>query len=107
MSYQVIVLPKARDEMYRDALWWSEHRSADQAARWLAGFEDAINNLANDADTHPLARENGNFSFELRQKTFGLGPKPTHRAIFEISGDKVLVHGVRHLARRDIGPDDL
>lgn len=37
---------------------------------------------------------------ELHELHFGLRNKPTHRAVFEIRGDEVIVHSVRHLAQR-------
>ena len=48
-----------------------------------------------------------NFPFALRQITFGLGNKPTHRVVFEIRGDTVYVLAVRHLAQADITPNDV
>jgi hypothetical protein len=106
VTYRVIVTPKARIELYNDAIWWAENRSADQAARWLDGFEQAIDSLAKDAAKYPLARENDEFAIELRQMPYGVGKRPTHRAVFEIHGREVIVHGIRHLARRDLTPED-
>lgn len=106
MSYQVVLTPKARDELYGDALWWSEHRDPEQAARWLEGFEAAILSLSDAPERHPLAPESATFEIELRQMTYGLSSKPTHRAVFEVQGPTVIVHAVRHLARRDLNLDD-
>jgi hypothetical protein len=74
----------------------------------LAGFEAAIKSLANDAESHSLARENQlhDFPFPIRQLTYGLGKRPTHRAVFEVRGEVVYVHAVRHLAQRDLSADD-
>jgi len=107
MTYRVVVTPRARIEFYNDALWWAEHRSVDQAKRWLNGFERAIKSLVEHPDRYPVAWENEELSLDLRQLTYGFGNKPTHRAVFEIRGDKVIVHGIRHLARRDLTADDL
>jgi hypothetical protein len=38
---------------------------------------------------------------------YGLHTKPTHRAVFEIRGQHVVIHGIRHLSRRDLTPEDL
>jgi len=107
MTYHVVVTPRARIEFYNDAIWWAEHRDVDQAKLWLAGFEQAINSLANRPGRCPAARENEELPFDLRQLTYGIGSKPTHRAVFEIRGEEVIIHGIRHLARRDLTPDDL
>lgn len=107
MKFSVSVTPKARIEFYNDARWWAENRSLDQATRWLDGLEQAIKLLADTADSYPLARENDDFPFDLRQMNYGIGSKPTHRAVFEIRDEKVIVHGIRHLARRELTTDDL
>lgn len=107
MTYRVILTPKARIELYRDAAWWAQNRSVEQARQWLDGFERAIDRLAKDPQAHPLATEDAAFPFELRQFAYGLRNKPTHRAVFEIRGRDVIVHGVRHLARQDLTPEDL
>ncbi len=107
MTYRVIVTPQARSEFYHDALWWAEYHSVEQAQRWLDGFERVIKSLANNPEKYSVARENDDFPFDLRQLNYGLGGKPTHRAVFEIRDDEVIVHGIRHLARRGLTPDDL
>ncbi|MCH8923728.1 MAG: type II toxin-antitoxin system RelE/ParE family toxin [Planctomycetes bacterium] len=89
------------------AAWWAEHRSAEQAARWLTGFEEALESLQQKASRCGLARENDSFPFELRQLHYGLSRRPTHRAVFEIRGDEVVIHAIRHLAQADITPEDI
>ncbi|MBW3539204.1 MAG: type II toxin-antitoxin system RelE/ParE family toxin [Planctomycetes bacterium] len=93
--------------MYEAALWWAEHRDRDQAARWLDGFEREIESLADEPEKCGVAREDDDFPFTLRQLLYGLRRQKTHRAVFEIRGDEVIVHGIRHLAQRDLTPDDL
>ena len=107
MKYQVIVTARARTEFYKDALWWAEHRSLDQARRWLDGFEQALKSLSDSAEGFPAARENEDFPFDLRQLNYGLGGRPTHRAVFEIRGEVVIVHGIRHLSRDKLTPEDI
>jgi plasmid stabilization system protein ParE len=106
MSYRVNITAKAEAELYGAALWWAEHRSQEQAFRWLEGFEAALASLAEGPQKHALAREDADVSFTLRQLLFGLGSKPTHRALFRVLEDEVIVYGVRHLARRDVAPED-
>jgi hypothetical protein len=43
----------------------------------------------------------------IRELHYGLRSKATHRAVFEILRDEVIVHSVRHLAQRDLTPDDI
>jgi plasmid stabilization system protein ParE len=98
---------KAHRDLNNSARWWAENRNRDQAARWLVGFKAAIASLADDPERHALANEDEDFPFTLRQILYGLGRRKTHRAVFEVSGDEVIVHGIRHLAQRDLTPDDL
>ena len=37
---------------------------------------------------------------------YGVGRRPTHRAVFTVRSDLVLVLRVRHLAQKEISPDD-
>lgn len=91
------------------ALWWAEHRDADQAAGWLDGFEQSIAALCTNPEQHGLARENNLYElpYPVRQLLYGIGRKPTHRAVFEIRGDTVYVLAIRHLAQHDLDAKEL
>jgi plasmid stabilization system protein ParE len=106
MNYQVRLTSHAESELVRSALWWAEHRSAEQALRWLDGFEKAIRSLAHNPENRPLARESDWHEESLSQLVYGLGQKPTHRAVYRICGDTVEVLTIRHLAQRDLQPGD-
>jgi len=106
LKYEVVILPRAKIQLYNSALWWADHRSKRQAAEWLTGFEAAIESLGDTADDQPIARESDAFPFVVRQMHYGLGRTKTHRAVFEIRGNKVLVFAIRHLAQQDLTPDD-
>ena len=107
MTRQVIVTARAKKELYEAALWWAENRSTEQVIRWMEGFEAAIQNLAQGAERQPLVSEAGTFPRELRQLTYGVGRRRTHRAVFEIRDDKVFVHTIRHLAQDEITEGDV
>mgnify|MGYP002625262716 FL=1 len=106
MNYYLHVTSQAELELYEVAIWWADHRSLEQALRWLEGFEAAIDKLPNSPESYPVARENDAFEYTLRELHNGLGSKPTHRALFRIRGDQVIVTGIRHLAQRDVTPED-
>ena len=106
MTYRVTILPLAKRQLFEQALWWSENRSAEQAFRWLEGFEKALESLADHPERWGVARENDAFDVVIRELHYGLRNRATHRAVFEIRGDEVLVYSIRHLAQRDLTPDD-
>jgi len=109
VSYHVILTSKAKGQLSQAALWWAKHRSVEQAARWLDGFESAIAALAEYPERHGLARENQFYELPcpVRQLVYSLRNKPTHRALFEIRGDTVYVVAIRHLSQQDLPTDDL
>lgn len=107
MSYEVYVTARADRQLEDAARWWAEHRSVEQAERWYDGFLVVIRELENSPDRCPLARENARMPIEIRQLLYGLGRHKTHRAIFAIRPDRVVVYAIRHLAQRDLLPDEL
>ena len=106
MTYKVALTDRAHDELDHACTWWAENRSPEQALKWYNGFIRAIRSLANDPQRCPLAAENDAFPYEIRQLTYGLGKRPTHRAVFTIRPDLVLVLRIRHLAQQRLSPDN-
>jgi plasmid stabilization system protein ParE len=107
VTYRVTILPRAKRQLFEQAHWWARNRSAEQAFRWIDGFEQALASLAENPERCTIARESDTFEVEIRELHFGVRGKSTHRAVFEIRSDEVIVHSVRHLAQRDLTPDDL
>ena len=106
MSFRVEITPQARIELCNSALWWAEHRSREQAAMWLQGFEAALRLLSHNPDRWPLAQENGVVPFEIREMLYGIGRRKTHRAVFRIRDDRVVVYAIRHLAQDTLTTED-
>lgn len=107
MTYTIVISEPAERELEEAARWWAEHRSAEQAQRWYCGFLDAIRSLAENPTRCPLAGENHLFPAEIRELHFGLGSHPSHRAVFTLLTDVVLVLTIRHAAQADLTADDL
>jgi len=105
MTYSVAITDRAKDELDQACDWWAEHRSAEQALRWYNGLIAAMKSLGDNPQRCPVAPENHAFPFEIRQLLYGSGRKPTHRAVFTIRPDLVLVLRIRHLAQQEISPD--
>lgn len=107
MSYTVVTTEKAARDIADAAAWWARERSAEQAERWYQGIRAAISSLATSPESYPFATEREVLPYDVRELHFGLGAKPTHRVIFTIVGETVLVLTVRHAARRPLQPEDL
>ena len=89
--------------------WWSDNRSLDEALRWNAEVHARMRTLATNPGLHSRAREADSFGGNLRHLPIGLGNRPTHRILFRIDDEDRVVHvlRVRHVAREDIGPEEL
>ncbi len=107
MTYPIVYTLRASAEVVAAAEWWATYRSTRQATRWYDGFSAAIDSLAENPERCPLARENGLFPYEIRELHYGLGPRPTHRAVFTIRPDAVVILTIRHAAQRDLTADGL
>ena len=107
MSLPVILQREAEEQIVTSARWWAKHRSVEQAERWYAGILAAIDSLDTKAARYPLARENESFPYDLRTMNFGIGNRPTHRVLFTIRPDAVVVLSVRHAAQDDVTPEDM
>ena len=101
MMVPVGVTDRAEAEWDAVYQWWAENRSAEQAVRWYNGIADAIEALADRPAQWPLARENSRTPYELRERHFGLGRQPTHRILFTIRPELVLIVSIRHVAQHD------
>lgn len=106
MTFEVHLQSRAKIQLYNAALWWAEHHSSDQAIRWLEGFQAALRTLSRNPERWPFAPEQGCVPFDVRELTYGVGRRKTHRAVFEIRGQAVVVHAIRHLAQDTLTSDD-
>ena len=107
MKYRVTVLPQATADIERNAKWWADHHSVEQAAHWLYTVRDQLETLRDFPASHPLSAENDEFPFEIRDKLVGLGSRRGYRAVFTIKDDVVFVLTVRAAAEDRLTPDDV
>ena len=103
---EVILTKRAQDELDGAHKWWAENRSVEQANRWYAGFVEKMLTLERDPERCPLAPESEFFPYAVRQLNYGLGRRPTHRALYTVRRDRVVILRMRHLAQRPITNED-
>jgi hypothetical protein len=86
---------------------WYAAQSLPAEAKWIAAMEQALDLLernplqsskVSEADLQPL---------DLRQLNFGAGQRITHRIVFAVRPQKVVVYAIRHLAQEKLAIDDL
>jgi plasmid stabilization system protein ParE len=107
MPLPVHLTAKALGDIEDCRTWWAEHRSAEQAERWHRACEAALDTLSDCAGRCPLAQENRRAPVELSQLAFGVGTRRTHRLVFVIRPDRIVVYRLQHLAQKDLSIDDL
>ncbi|MBX3425367.1 MAG: type II toxin-antitoxin system RelE/ParE family toxin [Pirellulales bacterium] len=87
--------------------WWAKHRSAEQAARWYVAAYEAMRSLAETAARNPLARERELRQLAVRQFSFGLSRRPTHRILYAVRGNDVVIYRVRAFRQDELSVGDL
>ncbi len=105
--HQVVVHPQARDAIARNADWWAEHHSVDQALTWVNSVEQQLQELAEFPERFGLAAENELFPYEIRQVLVGLGNRRSYRALYTIDENVVHVLTVLRASQGEIQSDDL
>jgi plasmid stabilization system protein ParE len=97
MTYEVVVMPEAQKEMER-AYEWLAARTPQHAPEWYNGLLDALYSLEDLPARCPLAQESRHTGGNVRQLLYG-DRRHAYRILFEIVGNEVHVHEIRHGAR--------
>ena len=107
MIYRLMIVEEAYRDVRRNADWWAEHHSLTQAERWADAIWKKIRTLDQFPESCPLAYENDDFPYELREALFGLGSRPGYRILFTVTDDLIVVLGVRASEQDWLKPCDL
>ena len=106
MSFEVVLTEEAKRQL-DEACEWYQQNAPHLANDWYNGLLDSLYLLEYDPTRFGIARESHEFPVEMRQLLYGVGKRKTHRAIFSVHGDRVVVRAIRHLAQRDLRNSDL
>ena len=52
----------------------------------------------------PLADEDDTFPYPLREMLYGLGRTKTHRVLFVVRPNAVVIYAIRHVAQEQFNP---
>lgn len=107
MTFSLRVTARARDDITRNAAWWAEHYSLDQALRWYDRVYDQLDTILEFPESHSLSAENDKFPYEIRDKLVGFGSRPRYRAVFTIQCNEVIVLTVRAGQEDRLTSDDI
>ncbi len=106
-AYEVSFTPRAVAD-FDETLDWYRTQSSGAANKWIAAVETMLDTLEQAPGQFPKAREDGaTVGVSLREYSFGAGRRRTHRAVFAIRPNTVVVYAIHHLSRRDINVEDL
>jgi plasmid stabilization system protein ParE len=103
---EVVLSETAKNELESAYEWWATNRSRDKADQWYNGFLMEMLRLERSPERYAVASENDEFPLEIRQLNYGVGRKSTHRAVFTIQANRVIILRVRHLAQKLLDPAD-
>ena len=107
MKCQVEITDCAHEDIGRNALWWAEHHSYEQAVHWKDAIYEQLNELSLTPERHSLAAENADFAFEIREKLVGVGARPSYRAVFTIQHNMVYVLTIQRGSQDTLHPEDI
>lgn len=99
MAFRVEITPEAEDDGEAILAWLLSQGAGDTGIRWFLALEDAIASLADFPERCPLAPENKEFPFEVRQLIYGRKPH-VYRILFTIEGDVAHILHIIHGRRR-------
>jgi plasmid stabilization system protein ParE len=105
--HRVLITGPAKRDIQAAHNWWAENRSAEQAERWYAGILAEIRSLRDMPERCSMAVESDLLAQGIRQHLFGLGGRATHRIVFAIDGNNVVVLRIRHTSQHSLSLDDL
>lgn len=105
MAFRIRAAPLALADIDESVRYYTQEGSPDVAARWLDGIVSTVLSLRELPKRCPLAAENEDLEFEVRQILY-----KSHRVVFFVEGseDGGAVHVLRvyHQARRAPTADD-
>jgi plasmid stabilization system protein ParE len=99
MTYRVEIAGQVERDADAILEWLRSQHATDAAVAWLHGLGEAIDSLAQFPSRCPLASENQEFAFEVRQLLYGRKPH-VYRVLFTIERDVVRVLHIRHARRK-------
>jgi len=103
--FTVKLTSRAEQDITQNADWWEAYRSKEQADRWYQGIYKAMQSLSSQPARCGTAPEASELGLPLRHLLFGISRRATHRVLFRIEGDDVIIYRVLHMSQAVIEDD--
>lgn len=104
MIYQTEYTHQAENDILRNASWWAENHSLDQALEFDEIVRKQIATLAEMPERFGFAPEHEKSTIGLRQMMVGLGSRPSYRAIYTATDTVIHILAVRRASQSDFTP---
>lgn len=95
MAFRVKQSPQADSDLDGILEWLLSQQAGDTSLRWFQKLKEAVATLSELPQRCPLAPENKEFPFEVRQLLYGRKPH-IYRVLFTIEADTVVILHIRH-----------
>lgn len=106
MKTRVLLTANAEAQLAEAVSWYVRH-DRSVAARWQAGFGALIRRLPRIAKRASPIPESEHFPVKMQQVEFGLGRTKSHRVVFVVRPEAIVVYAIRHLAQDEFTPRDV
>jgi len=102
MAFRVEYSVRAKLDLDAILEWLLAQEAGDRGLQWFRKLQDAVYSLRELPQRCPLAPENKEFPFEVRQLLYGRRSH-RYRILFTIEGETVVILHIRHGRRRHLG----
>jgi plasmid stabilization system protein ParE len=103
MAFRVEITVEAERDGKGILEWLAEQNAGEAGLRWFQGLEKAIASLATFPLRCPLAPENAEFPFEVRNLLYGRRPH-VYRVVFMMENQTVYILHIWHGRRKPVAP---
>lgn len=103
MAFRVELTARAKHDLDVILEWLVAQEAGEGGLRWFRKLKEAVASLSELPRRCPIAPENAEFPFEVRQLLYGRKPHQ-YRVLFTTDGETVVVLHIRHGRRRLSAP---
>ena len=107
MKPSVRISRQAENDICRNALWWAEHHSIDEAIHWESVIRRQLLEIAEAPESYGLSGENSFLPFEVHDSLIGTGQRGSYRAIFTFNHEIIVVLRVLRASQGSLEPGDI